>query len=164
MQSYESKTLISIKQDSIREKVWRRPLLQKSDFKITEKKKFSRCFHKPTTYWKWTPPGNFHKISAENHYDCRQIGSKQIPASVAVLKHCISHEISQCGTKLLLKSTSKWDYIKKDNQMTFIFKISKTYQRTLKRLWFFVFQKDIERSTMKLWQFFIHWSYMENVH
>ena len=36
-----SKTLISMKQDSIREKTWRRTLLQKSAFKITEKEKHS---------------------------------------------------------------------------------------------------------------------------
>ena len=34
-------------------------------------------------------PGNFYKISAENHCDCRQNRSEQMSASVIVLKHCI---------------------------------------------------------------------------
>ena len=33
-------------------------------------------------------PEKFHKISAENHCDCRQIRSEQISANVTV-KHCL---------------------------------------------------------------------------
>ena len=35
-------------------------------------------------------PVNFHKISAENHCDCRQIRSEQLSTSVTVLRHCIN--------------------------------------------------------------------------
>ena len=40
----DSKTLNSMKQDSIREKIWKRILLRKSPFKITEKEKHSWMF------------------------------------------------------------------------------------------------------------------------
>ena len=42
-----SKALISMQQDSTREKIWSRTLLQKSAFKVTEKKKPSGCLQKP---------------------------------------------------------------------------------------------------------------------
>ena len=52
-----SKALISMQQDSTREKIWRRTLLQKSAFKVTEKEKPScGCFQKLVTYWKWIAP------------------------------------------------------------------------------------------------------------
>ena len=39
-----SKTLILMKSESIKEKIWRITLVQKSDFKVTEKEKHSGMF------------------------------------------------------------------------------------------------------------------------
>ena len=142
---------------------------------MQKRKNLLGCFRKPTTYWKWTPPGNFHKISPENHYDCRQIGSKQIPASMAVVKQCISHEIVQCGTELLWKSTSKWDYIKKrqpndsdfqniENLSTWItiFCLSKRHQGKHVEIATIIHSlKLYGKCTLKSRQLFVHWSYIK---
>ena len=89
-----SKTLISMQQDSTREKIWRRTLLQKSAFKVTEKEKtlmnvFINLQLPENGRLLWPFPGNYHKISAENRCHCRQIRSEQISTCVIFLKHCI---------------------------------------------------------------------------
>ena len=67
------KTLISMQQDSTRQKIWRKTLLQ-----LTENGRLH-----------WPFLESFHKTSVENHCDCRQTSSEQISTSITVLKHCI---------------------------------------------------------------------------
>ena len=81
-----SKALISMQQDSTREKIWRRTLLKKSAFKVTEKEKPSWMLSKTCSLLKMEGSCT---ISSENHCDCGQIRSYQILTSVTVLKHCI---------------------------------------------------------------------------
>ena len=89
--------------------------MQTSAFKVTEKWKSLWMFfinlklpEDGRLFWPFL--GNFHKISAENPCNCTQIRSEQILAGVTVLRHCM---MFQGGTKLLWKSTSKWDYAEK---------------------------------------------------
>ena len=65
--------LISMQQDSNREKIWRKTL-----FQLTENGRLL-----------WPIPENFHKTSVQNRCDCRQTRSEQISAGVTVLKHCV---------------------------------------------------------------------------
>ena len=88
-----SKALISMKQDSTREKIWRITLLLKSSFKAIEKEKLSRMFSLTCSLLKMDVFSdhfleNFIKYQPKTTV-WRQIRSEQILFSITVLKHCI---------------------------------------------------------------------------
>ena len=75
----------------------------------------------------WPFPGNFSKISAKNHCDCRQKTFKG-------------------ETKLFLKRTSK-----RDGEATLIFWMSKSYQKgKLKQPWFLLYFKIISEKQVEV--------------
>ena len=51
-----SKAIISMNEDSTREKVWWILTREKHLLKLLKRKNSHECFHKPAAYWKWTPP------------------------------------------------------------------------------------------------------------
>ena len=113
-----NKTLISMKQDFTRDKIWRGVLFKSQLLKLLKRKNAHGCFHKLAAYWHirllWPFPWNFHKISSENHCDCKQNRSEQKSTSVTVLKHI---KIFQGGSKLPRKSNST-----RDSETTLTFK------------------------------------------
>ena len=81
-----------MKLDSMREKIWRIILLQKSSFKVIEKEKLS-CFQKLYSLLKMDASSD-HFLETFVKYQLkitvwRQIRWEQILLSVTVLKHCI---------------------------------------------------------------------------
>ena len=109
----------------------------------------------------WPFFGKFHKILAENH--CKEIRSGQKPASVTVLKSWIAtkdisrwNEDTETEIRLHRKETVK--------QFSFL-KYQKLTKRNIKTTTiFFVFQKNIKRSTSELRQFPAHRNYVKKVH
>ena len=99
--------------------------------------------------------GTFENILAKNLWSCNEIRNSLVGLFLDTVQ---SHKIFQSGRKLLCKK--HWNKItsKRDAQRIFIFNKSKTFQKkTAKGPRFFVFQKHIKISTLKLCRFSIHW-------
>ena len=159
------KTLISMKLDSTREKIWRRTLLRKSVFWSYWKRKtltgvFINLQLTENGRLLWPFPGNFHKILAENHYHCKQIRSDQMPSSVTDFKHCNNYlryfKLERNYFQKVRRNEIRW---KRESQATLILKYWKLAKKG--------HQND--RNFLPLWKtsifhrFFIHRNYIENV-
>ena len=105
--------------------------------------------------------GIFENILAKNLWSCNEIRNSLVGLFLDTVQ---SHKIFQSGRKLLCKK--HWNKItsKRDAQRIFIFNKSKTFQKEIsKGPRFFVFQKHIKISTLKLCRFSVHWYCIKKV-
>ena len=140
-----------MQEDSNRAKIWRRTLLHKSAFKVTEKEKPSWTLSNTCSSLKMDGSSDhflqsFIKCELKTTVIADRLDHNWYWPVQLFLSTVWSHKIFQSGTKLLWKSTSKWDYIKKTAKRLSFLRYRKLINKGQSDHYFFPFKNTSKEA------------------